>query len=562
MKLRQYIVAILLLVFTFSLIANVRAEEQKPIEVNIESHVEVTKSGLLYRIDTISFLQKYAISNITFKLPVDYISNLFSINAKIDGEQAICEFIYESGILNSSFKIRPKNDIGKVSSLSISYILVNQYNYVNQSTLNFSMPMYPSIQVNAKNIKILSLNMIISIPRGLTLDTTSIHAPFAEWVFKEPENTLYVNSTNITTDKSTVMCFNLIGKIDQIICPYLEETLEINLAKMKLSTKISIQNKGNNEVREIQIKIPENVENIQVFDIMGPIKLDISSGSVHLRYPLFKNHNYTFTVTCILPISDFKNNSEIKIDAPHFTSYPVIDANITLIFPSYINIKPRDPLPLIMQNFPELTLLRYKLVNTTTYNPKTLVVAYSSSIIYISSVVNILRSLSVFLIVLLAVMLYSLYKRSSHARLKLTPEYINLIKSLCSKYEEKISHISELINLGDELIEGIIKKRLYEQRVNAIRKNLVKLDMEIKELKSMIGAKYIHEISKLENGCSDLLRILESIENYRKQFLLRKIRREAYDEFIASNKRQFRKLYARLLSLIKSIKDEVEEFKH
>jgi hypothetical protein len=557
------IVMILLIIFIPHPITSIGGREQKLVEVNVESHVKIMESGLIYRLDNIFLLnyQEPIMPNIIFKPPVNHISNLFSIDAKMDGKQALCKSICELGILNPYFRIEFKENIEKTSKLSVSYILINQYSYINQSTLNFSIPLYPIIQIDEKDVKIQSFNMIINIPHDLTLDNASVHVPFAEWIFKERENILYINSTNITANDKVVMFFNLIGKIKQIICPYLEETLEINSAKVKVLTRISIQNKGDNEIEEIQIEIPKNAEDIRVFDIMGDIKLDMDSGKVYLRYPLLRNYNYTFIASCTLPIIDFKNNSEVKISIPHFVLYPIMNANVTLIFPSYVDAKPREPLPIVMQSLPESVIFKYKLTNVTTYNPKMLTITYNEPAIHVN-IVNVLRLLSILLMALLTIALYLSSKRHSYIRFKTIPEHISIVEKLCLKYEEKISLIDELINLGDRFIDGSIKKRLYEQRVDVIRNDLIKLDMEIKELKSTIEARYVRKINEIETELSNLLHILESIENYRKQFLLKKIKKGVYDELIFSSKKQFKKLYAKVLSLIKSLREELEKPKY
>ncbi|MEM1547336.1 MAG: hypothetical protein QXP91_12875 [Candidatus Methanomethylicia archaeon] len=563
MKVGRYItmVMIVLIVFILSFTVSVEAKEQKPIRINIESHVKIIESGFIYRVDNISFIncQELVISNIIFRPSVRNISNLFSISTKINGKQAICEFVHELGTLNPSFRIKSKNE--KISELTVSYTLINQYDYINQSTLNFSIPIYPIIQIDNKNVEIQSFNMTISIPNELILDTNSIYAPFVKWAFKKPENVLHINSTNVTTNDRSMIFFNLIGKIKQIICPHFEETLEIGSMKVKVLARILVQNKGNDEVREIRIEIPRNAEDVRVFDAMGDIKLDMDLGKVYLRYPLIKNYNYTFMVSCTLPVLDFKNNSEVKISIPHFVLFPTINTNIMLVFPSYVNAKPKYPLPMAIQNFPESVVFKYRLVNTTAYNSETLVVTYNEPTMHIS-VLNVLRLLSLTLIVLLMITLYSLYRRHKSTYLKLVPEHINIVKKLCLKYEEKISLIDELITLGDKLVEGSIKKRLYEQRINTIRNDLVKLDMEIKELKLMMKAKYADVINELEAELAKLFHILESIENYRKQYLLKKIKKGVYDELAISNKKQFRKSYAKILSLIKSLREELEEFRH
>jgi hypothetical protein len=566
MKTIQYtatVMILLLIIFTPHPITSIGEREGKAVEANVESYIRIMESGLIHRLDNIFFLnyQEPITSNIIFKPPINHISNLFSIDAKVNGKQALCKFMQELGLLNPYFKIEFKENSEEVSKLSISYILINQYSYINQSTLNFSIPMYPIIQIDGEKVKIQSFNMIINIPHNLTLDVASVHAPSAKWTFKEHENTLYINSTNITINDKVMMFFNLIGKTKQIICPYLEETLEINSAKVKILTRISIQNRGDDEIEEIQIEIPKNAEDIRVFDIMGDIKLDINSGRVYLRYPLLRNYNYTFIASCTLPVIDFKNNSEIRISTPHFVSYPVMNADVTLILPSYANTKPKDPLPIVMQSFPESVMFKYKLINVTTYNSKILTISYNEPTMHVN-IVNLLKWLSILLMVSLTITLYLLSKKRSYTCLKLVPEHISIVEKLCLKYEEKASLIDELRNLGDRLIDGSIKKRLYEQRVDAIRNDLIKLDMEIKELKSEIKTRYIREINEIETELSNLLHILESIENYRKQFLLKKIKRGVYDELTISSKKQFKRLYAKVLSLVKSLREEIEKSKY
>ncbi len=556
---RITVVMILLIIFISPLIVSAEMEEQKLIRVNVESHVKIMESGVIYRVDNISFIncQELLMSNIIFRPSVRNVLNLFSISAKINGKQAICELVHELGTLNPFFRVKSENK--EISELTVFYTLINQFDYINQSTLNFSIPMYPIIQINSKNVEIQSFNMTISIPNELTLDTSSIYVPFAEWTFKEPENILYINPTNIIVNDKLTIFFNLIGKIKQIICPYLEETLEISSTKVKVLTRILIQNKGSGEVREIKIEIPRNAEDVKVLDAMGIVKLDIDK--VYLRYPLLKNYNYTFTVSCALPVLDFKNNSEVKINIPHFILYPIVNANITLIFPSYINTKPKYPLPIAIENTPESVVFKYKLANITAHNPETLVVTYSEPAIHIS-IVSVLRLLSTILIALLVIALYLLYGRRTHINLKLASEHINIVKKLCSKYEEKASLMEELISLGDKFIEGSVKKQLYKQRINIIHNNLMRLDMEIKELESIIKARYAREINEIETELAKLLHISESIENYRKQYLLKNIKKGVYDEFIFSSKKQFRKSYAKILFLIKSLREELEEFKH
>ena len=358
--------------------------------------------------------------------------------------------------------------------------------------------------------------------------------------------------------------------------PYIEREIQIDLwGYMYVYEEHCIENfgpYGNFRIIMSFFHLPSNAENIYVYDkfgslaygITGDASNDISINFDATRYTLGYHETTVYWVTYRIPLSEYiqQTGDKLKLNFDIlYGSYEGLVENfeVTLILPKIASLNNLIPSAASIHTHDNQIVLIFNESNVSPYNSKIIQLELDYSHSYLDF---LWRPLTIFFILAILCSAFVLVKRglptekriSERSTVVPTP----IIMEFCSLFDEKVSLITELEKLEEDVIRRKIKKRIYRNRFKNAERKLFELDKDINELKIVLkqaGGRFAEIVNELEINEAERESAKDGVRNLDQRYQRKKISTVAYQKLYNDLINRHKKAKTRIDKLIFELRE-------
>ncbi len=306
---------------------------------------------------------------------------------------------------------------------------------------------------------------------------------------------------------------------------------------------------GNLRVKSFVFNVPLDAENFYIYDKFGRLAFGIQEGTTKnvtidldaTRYTLRFGENTYYWMTYRIPLANYMQRSGDKVKL-----------NIDVLFGQHHCLVEKYDISIVL---PKGTSLNYVLPSVDSISFKgdsivltineTDVTEYNSRVIEFEmnvskSYIYFLTRPLLFLIILGTVCSgYVVTKRIIPGKegiaQRTTVAPAPIVLEFCSLFEEKVSLISELEKLDDDLKKRKIKKRIYRNQRKTAERKIIELDKDINDLKIPLkeaGGRFAQIVNELEINEAERESAKDGIFNLEQRYIRKKISTVAYQKLL------------------------------
>jgi hypothetical protein len=314
--------------------------------------------------------------------------------------------------------------------------------------------------------------------------------------------------------------------------------------------------------------VPLNAENVYIFDNFGNLVYgvdkyrNVTINFASTRYELQYGETETYWITYRLPLSDYStsNGDKIKLNLDIlFGSFRAVvkDFRITLILPKDASLNSILPSASSFSSEDNSVVIHFNETNVTPYNSKIVELELDASNSYGPFLARPLLFLLIFASICSG---YVIVKRVIPSKERLierrTVVPTPILLEFCSLNEEKVSLITEIEQLDDDMKKRRIKKRIYRNELKNKEKKIFELNKDIDEIKITLrsaGGRFEQIVNELEINEAERQSTMDGLYNLEQRYLRKKISLIAYqklsDDLINRHKRSRTKIDKLLFEL-------------
>ena len=304
---------------------------------------------------------------------------------------------------------------------------------------------------------------------------------------------------------------------------------------------------GNFKVTSYVIQVPLDAENVFVHDkfgnlvynVWGDQTKNVTINFAATRYQLQYGENTTYWVSYRLPLSDYSTSNGDKIKLKLNILFGSLRATarnfqISLILPEDASLKSLIPSATSYSLRENSIVIFYNETDVTPYNSKIIDLEFD-----ISNSYGPFFSRPLLLMFILGAVCssYVIVKRVIPSKERLierksvvpTP----ILLEFCSLNEEKVSIITEIEQLEDDMKKRKIKKRIYRNELKNKEKKILELNKDIEDLKVTLkaaGGRFAQIVNELEIGEAERQSTMDGLYNLEQRYLRKKISIVAYQK--------------------------------
>ena len=523
---------------------------------------------------------KDPVSSLTIEVPYEFSSDLvlfelYGANSEklsfeklpYDGSNFLRWRVYLNAPLLSGDTISVRNEMAFVGLTS---------DYPNtqvdgvQGHINFHFFEFPSSPYSIRKC-----NVTITCNPGVTVYDSSHGSYFSQLLLvtnvyvPKNNNTSYNSRYNLSEPQNPYSTGFAISAVE---FPYVKREIRVDLwGYLYIYEEHQIKHfgpYGNFRITAYTFNVPLNAENVYIFDNFGNLVYgvdkyrNVTINFASTRYELQYGETETYWITYRLPLSDYStsNGDKIKLNLDIlFGSFRAVvkDFRITLILPKDASLNSILPSASSFSSEDNSVVMHFNETNVTPYNSKIVELELDASNSYGPFLARPLLFLLIFASICSG---YVIVKRVIPSKERLierrTVVPTPILLEFCSLNEEKVSLITEIEQLDDDMKKRRIKKRIYRNELKNKEKKIFELNKDIDEIKITLrsaGGRFEQIANELEINEAERQSTMDGLYNLEQRYLRKKISLVAYqklsDDLINRHKRSRTKIDKLLFEL-------------
>lgn len=494
------------------------------------------------------------VSSLTLEIPFEFSSNLvffelFGSNSEkltyeklpYDGSTFIRWRIYLNTPLLKGDTVSVRNEMTFVG-------LTSDYPDAQldgrEGHINFHFFEFPSSPYSIRNcsVNIICDPSVTVYSSGQYFSTLLLASKVA---VPKNNNTAYNSRYNLTESQTYTPS---ISAVDYL---FVIREIRVDLwGYLYISEEHRIQNfgpHGNFRLTDYTFNIPPDAENVYIFDQFGNLVYSVW-GDTHqnvtirfsqTRFELQYGGNLTYWITYRLPLSDYSSTvgDKIKLNLNIlFGSMKAIvkSFEIKLILPKDASLKYLFPSAVSFSYSDNSIVMHFNETDVTPSNSKLIELEFDAS----NSYGPILARPLIFLLILVSICSgYVIVKRVIPSKERVierkTVVPTPILLEFCSLNEEKVSLITEIEQLEDDMKKRKIKKRIYRNELKNKEKKILELNKDIEDLKVTLkgaGGRFAQIVDELEINEAERQSTMDGLYNLEQRYLRKKISIVAYQK--------------------------------
>lgn len=547
---------------------------------SVNRTVHITYNKIFHIIDQYIFLNKGTdpISSLIIEVPYEFSSNLvfFSVYGANSEKLSFEKLPYDGSIFNR-WRIYLNEPLLAENTISIR----NEMAFIGLTSdypdspldgkkghISFHFFKFPS-----SPYLIQKCNITIACDRGMTVFNEGSYFStlllVSNMQVPKNNNTSYDSRYNLT--EST---YN--PSLSAVEFNYVKREIRVDLwGYLYIYEEHQIKHfgpNGNFRLTAFTIKVHPGAENIYIYDKFGnlisttsrpganAINVTINFGAT--RYELAYGESETYWVTYRIPLSNCSTTvgEKIKINLNIlFGSFNAIvkKFDITLILPKDASLNYLFPSASSYTTEDNSIVIKFNETDVTPYNSKLIELEFDKSNSYGPF---LYRPLLFLLIIVSICFCYVLVKRIIPSKERLierkTIVPTPVLLEFCSLNEEKVSLITEIEQLEDDMKKRKIKKRVYRNELKNKEKKILELNKDIEDIKITLkdaGGRFAQIVNELEISEAERQSTMDGLYNLEQRYLRKKISIVAYqklsDDLINRHKKAREKIDKLLFEL-------------
>ena len=495
------------------------------------------------------------ISSLIIEIPFQFSSNLATFDVfGSDAEKLTAEKLPYDGSNFIKWRIylnRPLNggDTVWIKTRTVYYGLTSDYgNYIDDTLghIIFNFVKFPSAPYYIRNCSVtFTCDPKITIYDEITQKYLSTLLLISQTAVSKNNFTSYAGRYNLSVPSGYSYT------ISTIKFPTIKREIRIDpWGYIYVWEEHLVENSGpygNFRITSYTFNIPFDAQDINVFDEFGSLAFSVSGENTKnitvdfdsTRYSLLYGETTYYWVVYRLPLSSYiqENGDKIKLrlDILFGTFNCLIEKfDIVLILPKEASLNYLFPSADAFNTVDNSLVLIFNESHITSYNANLIELEYdmSKSYFYVLS-----RPLIFLLLFMIVCSSYVIMKRvlpskeglPTRATVVPTP----ILLEFCSIFEEKVSLITELEKLDEDLKKRKIKKRIYRNQLKTAEKKILELNKDIEELKITIkraGGRFAQIVNELEINEAERAAAKDGLFNLEQRYLRKKISVVAYQK--------------------------------
>ncbi|NVM55398.1 MAG: hypothetical protein HWN66_16955 [Candidatus Helarchaeota archaeon] len=557
---KKLIITCLCLSFLLGFLIQPTSATNDPFEVvSVDRTIHITYHKLFRVTDEYTFINTGGdpLSSLIIAVPYQFTSNIASFDLfgneseklsfeklPYDGSNLIKWRVYLDNPLFGGDTAWIQNNI---TFIGLTTDTSQTFGTGKQGHINFAFVKFPSSPYDIRNCSVtITCDPKVSIydPVGNTYSSTLVLG--SNITIPKYNITPYSSRYNLT-DHHLAYDFYL----SAIKFPYIKRELQIDLwGYIYVTEEHFIENfgpVGRFRIDVYSFDIPSEAENLNVYDKYGALRYsrsgeDLETVSVNFdatRYTLQYGESTIYWVTYRIPLLNHgqRAGDKIKLELDIlFGEFDCLVENyeITLILPKDASVNYISPSVDSINTVDNNLILIYNEFNITPSNSKVIELEIDISKSYFHFLARPL-----FFILVLGVICtcYVMFKRVLPFKERLferaTVVPTPILLEFCSLFEEKISLITEIEKLDDNLKKRKIKKRIYRNQRKTAERKILELNKDIDELKVTLrnaGGRFAQVINELEINEAERQSAKDGLYNLEQRYLRKKISVVAYQK--------------------------------
>ncbi|MFX1293971.1 MAG: hypothetical protein ACFFD2_03795, partial [Promethearchaeota archaeon] len=329
---------------------------------------------------------------------------------------------------------------------------------------------------------------------------------------------------------------------------------------------------GNFRVTKYTFNVPLDAADINVFDKFGSLSFSVNEETTKnvsidfaaSRYTLRYGESTYYWLTYRIPVSDYiqRNGDKAKINIDIlFGKFPWLVENfdISLILPKETSLNYVLPASDSISTTDNCITLIFNETDVTSYNSNSIKLEFDTS----KSYFNFLSRPLIFILILsILCSSYVVIKRVFPLKEGLlkreTVVPTPILLEFCSLFEEKVSLVSEIEKLDEDLKKRKIKKRIYRSQRKTAEKKIIELNKDIDELKITLkkaGGRFTQIVNELEINEAERQSAKDGLYNLEQRYLRKKISIVAYQKLIRDLNNRHKRSKTRIDKLLFELRE-------
>lgn len=496
------------------------------------------------------------VSSLMIEVPYEFSSNLiffqlYDLNSEqlsyeklpYDGSNFIRWRLYLNAPLLNGDNISIKNEM---AFIRISTDYGDTALDGSKGHINFHFYEFPASPYN-----ILKCNVTVTCDPRVTIFYPAQGKYFSKLVLasnvkvSQNNNTSYNSRYNLTEPTGYSYTLSVIKY------PTVTREIRIDLwGYLYIYEKHNIQNYGpygNFRVNRFIFDVPSDAEDVYVFDQFGGLSYSVSDGPPKnvtvdfdaSRYTLLYHESATYWISYRIPLSDYmiQNGDKITINLDILfgdLKCTVDSFDVTIVLPKDTSVNSILPSANYFTSESNSIIIVFNETDVTPYNSKIIELEIDIS----NSYVNFLARPLILLIILGSICTgYVIVKRVLPSKERLierkTVVPTPILLEFCSLCEEKVSIITEIEQLEEDMKHRKIKKRIYRNELKNKEKKILELNKDIDDLKVTLkdaGGRFAQIVNELEINEAERQSTTDGLYNLEQRYLRKKISIVAYQK--------------------------------
>jgi len=578
------IIACLCSLCVLGLIFQPTSATNDPVEIiSVNRNVHVTYHKIFHMVDEYTFINtgQDPLSSVILAVPYQFDSNIATFDVigrdlkklaferlPYDGSNLIKWRVYLDTPLFSGDTVWLQNNVTFLGLTSDSSSTIDG----RKGHINFNFVKFPTSPYNIRNCTVI----FTSDPQ------VTLHDPDAKEYTTSYTvvSNVYVPRNNITTYSSRYNMSYPIGSqqytLPAIKFPYIKREIRIDLwGYLYISEEFLIEHngpEGNFRVTTYSFDIPLDANDVYVFDKFGKLSFSRSAEdpervSINFdatRYSLQLGENTKYWITYRLPLFNYgyRNGDNVHLNLDIlFGDYHGYAENfeVTLIFPKDASINSITPVVDAMNTIDNCLHLFFNETSITDYNSQIVEMEFDTSASYLYVLA---RPLFFFLVLIAICSVYVITKRilPSEERLfeRKTVVPTPILLEFCSLFEEKVSLVSEIEKLDEDLKKRKIKKRIYRNQRKTAERKILEINKDIEDLKIHLknaGGRFAQIVNELEINEAQRESAKDGLFNLEQRYLRKKISTVAYQKLAKDLETRYKKAKVKIDKLLFELRE-------
>ena len=437
--------------------------------------------------------------------------------------------------------------------------------------INFNFVKYPSSPYYIRNCTVtITCDPSVSFydPDGSNYVTTLIIA--SNTTVTKNNNTAYNGRYNLTEPPGWSYTLSAVK------FPYVKREIRVDLwGYLHITEECLIENfgpYGDFRITTFSFNIPSDATDLYIADKFGALNYWRNEETPEIIYINFDTSRYTlqygentiYWVSYRIPLLNHaqRYGDKIKLDLDIlFGEIRCLVENyeITLILPKDASVNYLLPSADMINTVDNSLVLIFNETDITSYNSMVIELEFDYSLSYLSFLA---RPLLFIIILGVACSSYVIFKRvlpaEERAFERMTVVPTPILLEFCSLFEEKVSLVSEIEKLDDDLKRRKIKKRIYRNYRKTAERKILELNKDIEELKSTLknaGGRFAQIVNELEINEAERESAKDGLYNLEQRYLRKKISVVAYQKLSKDLTNRYKKSKTKIDKLLFELRE-------